>query len=187
MIIALIGVTGVGKSFFKNEIVQNLGFKNLVIVTTRNKRDNEIDGIDKRFVTKLEFDEMKKNGKIISDFEFLGNCYAYNKEDLQSDENQVTEVHYSTIYDMKKNARNLFSIYMIPSDIKRAKQELKKRNLSKEVEEKRLKEIDEHINNFKNDKQLRKQFDYIFVNDYTAASKEKLLNVIREKLKEDIK
>ena len=41
MIIALVGVTGIGKSFFKNQIVENLKFKNLVIVTTRNKRDGE--------------------------------------------------------------------------------------------------------------------------------------------------
>ena len=51
MIIALVGVTGIGKSFFKNQIVENLKFKNLVIVTTRNKRDGEINGVDKEFVT----------------------------------------------------------------------------------------------------------------------------------------
>lgn len=183
MIIALVGVTGIGKSFFKNQIVENLGFKNLVIVTTRNKRNGEVNGIDKEFVTLTQFHEMKQNNEIKCDFEFLGNYYAYKTKDLESSENQVTEVHYSTIYDMKKNTQNLFSIYMIPKDLERAKSEVKKRNLPKEVEQKRIDEIDEHMKNFTNDKKLQKQFDYIFINDYTDKSKEELLNVIKEKLR----
>ena len=47
MIVTLSGVTGTGKSFFKNVISQELNFKNLVIVTTRNKRTGEINGVDK--------------------------------------------------------------------------------------------------------------------------------------------
>ena len=43
MIVTLSGVTGTGKSFFKNVISQELNFKNLVIVTTRNKRTGEIN------------------------------------------------------------------------------------------------------------------------------------------------
>ena len=115
MIVTLSGVTGTGKSFFKNTISEELCFKNIVIVTTREKRIGEVNGI--------------------VDFEFLGSKYAYRKADIDSNVNQVTEVHYSTIYEFKKNAKNVFSIYMIPKDLERAKQELRKRNLSKETEQ----------------------------------------------------
>lgn len=47
MIVTLSGITGTGKSFFKDLIAQNLDFENLVIITTRKKRRNEINGIDK--------------------------------------------------------------------------------------------------------------------------------------------
>ena len=47
MIVTLSGVTGTGKSFFKNTISEELCFKNLVIVTTREKRIGEVNGIDK--------------------------------------------------------------------------------------------------------------------------------------------
>ena len=70
MIVTLSGVTGTGKSFFKNVISQELGFENLVIVTTRAKRKGEIDGIDKRFVNEEEFEKLKKENKIVVDFEF---------------------------------------------------------------------------------------------------------------------
>ena len=70
---------------------------------------------------------------------------------------------------------------MIPKDLKRAKQELQKRNLSKEVEQKRLKEIDEQIKEYKKNKNLQKQFDYVFVNDYSEKAKNDLLKIIKRR------
>ena len=183
MIVTLSGITGIGKSFFKDAISKELNFKNLAIVTTRPKRKNEVNGIDKEFVDEIEFEQLKKERKILVDFEFLGAKYAYRKEKLISDENQVTEVHYNTIYEFKKNVPKVFSIYMIPYDIERAKLELKKRELPKEVEKDRLQEIEEHIKEYSRNKDLQKQFDYIFVNYYTETSKEKLLEVIKQKIK----
>ena len=182
MIVTLSGVTGIGKSFFKNLIIRELGFKNMVINTTREKRFNEINNIDKNFLSNEEFDNLKKQNKIAVDFEFLGNKYAYNVSDLQSDTNQVTEVHYSTIYEFKKNAKDVFSVYILPKDLEIAKTALYKRKLSPEVEKARLKEIDEHIKEFSQNKGLQSQFDYIFTNNYDKKSKQELLNAIREKL-----
>ena len=92
MIVTLSGVTGTGKSFFKNVIAEELGFENLAIVTTRKKRANEIEGIDKEFVSDKEFDELVKNKEVTVNFEFLGEKYGYRTEKLESDENQVTEI-----------------------------------------------------------------------------------------------
>lgn len=185
MIVTLSGVTGTGKSFFKKLIYKELGFKNLVIVTTRTKRNNEVNGVDKHFVTDAEFEKLKKEKIISYNFEFLGYKYGYKTENMQSDENQVTEVHYSTIYDFKKYAKNVFAIYMIPNDIERAKLELRKRNLPKEMEEKRLKEIEEHVKEFNKNEDLKNQFDYIFVNNYDEESKRKLLDIIKNKIKKE--
>ena len=90
MIVTLSGVTGTGKSFFKNTISEELCFKNLVIVTTREKRIGEVNGIDKEFVSEEEFEKLKKEKQIVVDFEFLGSKYAYRKADL--DEN-IYSVH----------------------------------------------------------------------------------------------
>ena len=159
MIVTLSGITGTGKSFFKDAISKELNFKNLAIVTTRNKRKNEVNGIDKEFVSEEEFEKLVKNKEVVVDFEFLGAKYGYRKEKLESSENQVTEVHYSTIYEIKKHTPNIFSIYIIPKDIERAKIELKNRELPSEVIKKRLQEIDEHIKEYSANKELQKQFD----------------------------
>ena len=179
MIITLSGVTGVGKSYLKKEIEDKLGIKAQTIVTTRTKREGEQDGVDKRFVTEEEFERLERNKDIVVTFEFLGNKYGYPKKKMESRENSVVELHYSIIYQLKKEIKNTFSIYMIPENIEIAKQKLKERNLPKEVEKLRLEEIEEHINNFKHNEDLRNQFDYIFYNDYTEKSIQKIIELLK--------
>lgn len=43
MIVTLSGVTGTGKSYFKNLIINNMNFENLIIYTTRPIRKGEIN------------------------------------------------------------------------------------------------------------------------------------------------
>ena len=162
--------------------MQELGFRNLPIVTTREKRVGELDGIDKEFVTSKQFDQLQQAGITQVNFEFLGAKYGYRKEYLQSQENQVTEVHYSTIYEFRKCVKDIFAIYMVPYNIERAKLELQKRNLPEKVYQKRLEEIDEHVKQYENNQHLKKQFDYVFLNDYTENSNQKLIQILKEKL-----
>lgn len=181
MIVTLSGLTGTGKSFFKKKIFQNMKFNNLVIVTTREKRKDEINGIDKYFVSKEEFFEMKRKKEIISDFKFLGEYYGYRTIDLKSNENQVTELHYEYIELFKKNAKNVFSIYILPNEFKRPIQELQIRKLPKNVEEKRIEEMKEQQKIFETNKNIQKQFDYILKNDYTEESIQELFRQIERR------
>lgn len=184
MIVILSGITGAGKSYLKKHIIERLQFKNIVIVTTRAKRINEIDGIDKHFVTDEEFESLKKSSKISVDFEFLGNKYGYLTEDLIFDENSITELHYSTIDDFKKIAKNVISIYIKPLNIEFAKQQLKLRKLPWKVEKERLKEIKEQVLEFEKNKKLKEKFDYIIYNDYTEKSLEEAIKLIQNLIDE---
>ena len=181
MVITLSGITGVGKSYFKKQIQEKLDIPLQTIVTTREKRAGEVDGIDKKFVTDKEFENLKEKKEIIVTFEMLGYKYGYPRIQMESEENSVVELHYPIIYQLKKEVKNTFSIYMIPKDVEIAKQKLKERKLPKNIEQDRLKEIEEHIKNFNSNTDLRNQFDYIFYNDYTEKSVDELIEVIKNK------
>lgn len=181
MVITLSGVTGVGKSYFKKQIQEKLGIPAQTIITTREKRDGEIDGIDKKFVNDEEFEDLKRKKEIVVTFEMLGYKYGYPRKEMESNQNSVVELHYPIIYQLKKEVKNTFSIYMIPKDIEIAKQNLKQRKLNPKIEKDRLKEIEEHVKNFKANKELREQFDYIFYNDYTENSVNKLIDILKNK------
>ncbi|MBR2786208.1 MAG: hypothetical protein IKD76_01715 [Clostridia bacterium] len=178
MIVILSGITGAGKSYLKKHIISKLNFKNIVIVTTRAKRTGEVEGVDKHFVTEEEFELLKNSGEISVPFEFLGHKYAYYTRDLLSDENGVTELHYSTIDEFKKVAKEVVSIYIQPN-VDMAKKQLKLRCLPKAIEKFRLKEIKEQIKEFENNIKIREKFDYIIPNDYTDESLDEAVNLIK--------
>ena len=179
MVIALAGVTGVGKSYLKNQIHDKLGIELQTIVTTRRKRNGEVDGFDKTYVNDNEFEILKNNKEIVATFELLGNKYGYPRKQMESDRVSVVELHYSNIYNFRKEVKDVFAIYMIPKNIEFAIEKLKDRKLYKEVEEKRIKEIEKHIKNFKNDENLREQFDYILYNDYTDNTVQEIIKIVK--------
>lgn len=179
MLLGLAGVTGVGKSYFKDKIVEKLGFEKIKIVTNREMRAGEKNNEDKIFVNNEELAELKKAGKIGFDFDMLGNTYAYLNKELFSDKNMVFEVHYSTILDFKKVCPNMKTIYIFPTDIEMAKQKTRDRHLKPIVEEKRLLEIDEHFKKMKTDNNLKSQFDYFVYNNYDEESEQKVFDLVR--------
>ena len=182
MLLALAGVTGVGKSYFKDRIVENLNFEKIKIITTREIRIGEKNNEDKIFVTQEELQKLKASNTIAYDFNLLGNNYAYSKEALFSDRNTVFELHYSTISDLKKICPNMIAIYILPTNIEMAKEQTKRRHLDKEIEKNRLLEIDEHYRNILSNDNLRKKFDYIIYNNYDKESENRIIELVKNLL-----
>ena len=182
MLLALVGVTGVGKSYYKEKIVENFDFEKVNTIRTREKRVGEENGKAGLFMSKEELEELKAQGKIAYDFDVFGGTYAYLKDEIFSEKNMVFEMHYTTIADWKKVRPDIKTIYILPKDIEIAKNQARKRNLSKEKEEERIKEIDEHYNRISTDENLRNMFDYIVYNNYDEESEKELLNLVKEML-----
>ena len=180
MLLALVGVTGVGKTYYKNKIAEELNFKNVNTIRTRKKRAGEDIKKTGLFMTEEEVDTLDKAGKIAYKFKVFGGEYAYLSDEIFSRDNMVFEMHYTTIYDWKKIRPDIKTIYILPKDIEIAKNKTRERNLEPEKEKERLAEIDEHYNRIINDSDLRNQFDYIVYNGYDKDSEEEVLNIVRK-------
>lgn len=187
MLLALVGVTGVGKSYYKEKIVKNFDFEKVNTIRTREKRVGEENGKSGLFMSKQELEELKAQGKIAYDFDVFGGTYAYLKDEIFSEKNMVFEMHYTTIEDWKKVRPDIKTIYILPKDIEIAKNQTRKRNLSKEKEEERIKEIDEHYNRIITDTNLRNMFDYIVYNNYDERSEKEIMQLVQEMLNESNK
>ena len=180
MLLALAGVTGVGKSYFKDLLVKKLNFEKIKIITTRQIRPGEKNNEDKIFVSPEELQNFKNSDIIAYDFNMLGNIYAYSKDDLFSEKNTVFELHYSTIFDLKKICPNMVAVYIFPENLEMAKEETRKRHLDSEVEKNRLLEIDEHYHKILSDEHLRNQFDYFISNSYNQKSEKEILELVKK-------
>lgn len=180
MLLALAGITGIGKSYYKDKIVEKLNFEKIKIITTRPIREGEKDNEDKKFVTQEELQLLRDTNKIAYEFDMLQNTYAYSKEELFSNKNTVFELHYETIFDFKKICPHLYTIYLLPTNIEIAKEKIRQRHLDENVENKRFTEIEEHYRRIMNDEKLRNMFDYIMYNNYDKESEDKVINLVSE-------
>ena len=178
MLLALVGVTGVGKSYYKELLVSKLGFEKVNTIRTRKMRPGEENGKAGLFMSKDEIDALEKENKIAYRFEVFGGEYAYLADEIFSEKNMVFEMHYTTIYDWKMIRKDIKTIYILPENIDIAKEKTKQRNLTKEKEEERLREIDEHLNRYNSDEDLRNQFDYVFYNKYNEKSDEEFIELV---------
>lgn len=185
MLLALVGVTGVGKSYYKEKIVEKFDFEKVNTIRTREKRVGEENGKIGIFMTKEQIEELKGQGKIAYDFEVFGGTYAYLREEVFSKKNMVFEMHYTTIEDWKKVRPDIKTIYILPEDLETAKEQTRKRNLSKEKEEERIKEIEEHYNRICTDNNLRNMFDYIVYNNYDENSEKEIMELVKKLLNEN--
>lgn len=180
MLLALVGITGIGKSYFAEELSQKLGFNKVHTIRTREKRVGEENGKTGYFMTEDELNDLKKQGKIAYDFKVFGGTYGYLKDEIFSDENYVFEMHYTTIYDWKKVRPDIVTIYLLPRDINISIQKIKERNLTEDKEAYRIEEVKEHYNKFMQDKELQKQFDYIVYNNYDEKSTDEIMKLVKK-------
>src|SRR5699024_10921481 len=78
LLIVLSGPSGVGKGTVRKAIFDHpdTDFKYSISMTTRQRREGEVDGIDYFFKTKEEFESLIEQDKFIEYAEYVGNYYG---------------------------------------------------------------------------------------------------------------
>ncbi len=183
MIIALSGITGVGKSYLKRCVAETLGINNILMVTTREKRFLDINGKDKWFVTDEQFEQMRQNGEIMLEIEFIKNKYGYYTKEIKSEEDGITEIYFNEVDNFKRECEDLITVYIKPIDIEISKRKLQDRKLDEKIIQDRISEMEYQLKSFEEDKELQSKYDYIFINDYTDKSKTDFIKFIENKRK----
>ena len=183
ILLALIGVTGVGKSYYKDKIEKEINFEKLKIITNRKPRSGEVNGSDKIFVTTDELNKLVDDGEIAFKFNLAGMTYAFPKKEMFSDRNIVFEFHYSELENLKKVCPNVKSLYLLPKDVNIAREKLLERHMDPKLEEARMQDLNEHYEKVTNDKKLLDMFDHVVYNNYDEESDREVLNIVRELVK----
>lgn len=79
MLFVVSGPSGVGKSRLVDLVARGLGWETVVPWTTRDRRDNEVDGRDYRFCSKAAFREMIAERTMCFWDYTLGHYYGYDR------------------------------------------------------------------------------------------------------------
>lgn len=82
-LITITGPSASGKSYLHDVLVANGHAVKVRSVTSRSRREGEVDGVDYLFMTGPEIKHLGENGKLIEHNVFLGNHYGVTKDEFE--------------------------------------------------------------------------------------------------------
>src|SRR4030065_1201622 len=115
------GPSGAGKSSLITEALEQLeGFLKSVSVTTRPKRKNEKDGEKYRFINNEQFEELKKDNRLLEYATYCGFYYGTPKDfvykQIESGKNVILEIEVQGAMQVKKIISDAYMIFItVPS------------------------------------------------------------------------
>lgn len=173
----LSGPSGVGKGTVRKEIFQqDTDLKYSISMTTREKRQGEVDGVDYFFKTKVEFEEMIGNNELLEYASYVHNYYGtpkkYVEETLATGYDVFLEIEVQGAQQVKENFPEGVFIFLSPPSL----DELKNRIMSRGTESddlvlNRLKEAKKEI-------EMMDIYDYVVVNDHVERAVGKIQSII---------
>lgn len=167
---------GAGKTTLVNILLEEIPFlRRIVTYTTRNKRKNEIDGVDYIFKTKEEFETLIKEDAFLEYALVHGNYYGTPKKEVDKllDEGYdvVLVIDVQGMRQIKSKISDLITIFILPPSIDELIARMKVRGETQE-------EIEKRLNTAKKEFPSWKEYDYIVINDNLEQAKNQIKCII---------
>ena len=139
--LALIGKSGSGKTTIEDTLIREYGFKRAISHTSREKRANDVEGVNYYFVSKAEMERLWETGELVERVDYLDNIYGFVESECKPD--RVVAVLPDGLKQLnRRKDLNIFSVYLdVSYDIR--KERMSGRGDSDENVEKRLRNDDE--------------------------------------------
>lgn len=163
-LIIISGPSGAGKGTICKELVKDSNIRISISMTTRDKREGEVDGKDYYFVTKDEFlDNIDKGNFLEYAINYGQNFYGTPKDKvfklLNEGYDVILEIDIQGALKVKEVASNGIFIFVMPPSMR----ELKNR-LIKRATESREQVIERFKNAYKEINEVSK-YNYVVIND----------------------
>lgn len=163
-LLVISGLSAAGKGTIASELIKRFDNYALSIsATTREKRRNEIEGVNYFFVTKDKFTEMIKNDEFLEYAQYVGNYYGTPKKyvvnKLDSGINVILEIEMQGALQVKKIYDKAVLVFFLPKDAKTQRERLVSRGRDSDEQ------IEKRIRQAVLDAEYVKYYDYVIIND----------------------
>ena len=178
LLFILSGPSGVGKGTVRKALFEKEGneLKYSVSMTTRNRREGEVDGVDYFFRSREEFEALIEQGKMLEHAEYVGNYYGtpldYVNQTLDQGYDVFLEIEVQGAMKVKEKVPNGIFIFLTPPDLG----ELKARIIGRGTDE--MSVIEERIEVAKQEIEMMRHYDYAVVNDKIELAVERIEHII---------
>lgn len=178
LLIVLSGPSGVGKGTLRKAIFESddNDFQYSVSMTTRNKREGEIEGVDYYFRTREEFEALIEAGEMLEYAEYVGNYYgtplSYVQKTLDQGKDVFLEIEVQGAKQVKEKVPDGVFIFLTPPDLAELRSRITGRGTdSAEVIDERMRVAREEI-------EMMALYDYAVVNDEVSKAVQRIREII---------
>ncbi len=177
MLILFSGPSGVGKDTVLEVVLKkDLSLQKSISLTTREKRDKEVDGKDYYFITLTKFEEMIKNGEVLEFARFGKNLYGTPKAPidkwLSEGKTVILKIEVQGAANIKKIYPESIGIFVLPPSMDELEKRLRSRGTEDEDDIQKRLEIAE------NEVKRSVDYDYIVTNDELGKASDDVLKII---------
>lgn len=171
------GSSGSGKTTLLELLSRDLNIEISVSYTTRKKRKYEIDGVHYNFINEHKFKQMIDKNLFLEFENVHGNLYGTALSSLSKyiDNSKMLFLELDVngaISLMKYYPDNTVSIFLSPPNLDELRKRLELRSTETDQE------INKRLSRFEEEDNLKKEFDYILINDNFETTFEKIKEMI---------
>ncbi|MDU6091266.1 MAG: guanylate kinase, partial [Staphylococcus lugdunensis] len=169
---------GVGKGTVRKQIFDDptTSYKYSISMTTRDKRDGEIDGVDYFFKTKEEFETLIQQDQFIEYAEYVGNYYGtpvqYVKDTMEAGHDVFLEIEVEGAKQVRKKFPDALFIFLAPPSLEHLRERLVGRGT--ESDEK----IQKRVSEARKEVEMMNLYDYVVVNDKVNLAKQRIQSIV---------
>lgn len=179
LLIVVSGPSGAGKDTVVNRLLDfDNNIKLSISATTRERRENEIDGKDYFFLTKEEFENKINNSKMLEYTTYCNNLYGTPLDQVEEWRNEGEDVlliiEVNGCANVKLKVQDCVTIFILPPSEEELKRRLIERGTDTEESIERRLEIGKVEMNEANN------YDYKVVNDNIDICAENIYKIIKE-------
>ena len=178
LLIVLSGPSGVGKGTVRKAIFESddNDFQYSVSMTTRQKREGEVEGVDYYFRTREEFEDLIEAGEMLEYAEYVGNYYgtplSYVQQTLDQGKDVFLEIEVQGAKQVKDKVPDGVFIFLTPPDLAELRSRITGRGTdSAEVIDERMRVAREEI-------EMMALYDYAVVNDEVPKAVQRIREII---------
>jgi guanylate kinase len=186
LLIILSGPSGVGKGTIRKKIIKNpnLNLVYSISMTTRERREKEVDGVDYYFVSRETFLENIEKGNFLEHCEFVGNFYGTPKDKVDElcnqGKNVFLEIEVSGAAEVMSKIKkdDYISIFLTPPSMRALEARIRKRRTESEAI------IEKRLDKAKSELGAGVNYDFIVMNDVLKRAAKEVSDIILKKINE---
>ena len=178
MLLVISGPSGAGKGTLVSKLLdKDPSFAFSVSVTTRGRRENEIEDVHYHFISEAEYDKLLSEDAFLEHASVHGHRYGTLKsevyERMEKGQNVLLDIDPQGARAVMEKEKNCVSVFILPPSYHDLKVRLHTRNTENEEE------IQRRLNNARGEIAQMDKYRYLVVNDDLELAYDQLVSIVR--------